>query len=333
MSNYTQTNIYRKQMQELGLNTKQYAELIEMPYEVVKDIIYDKEGDYSMEIKSLLRRNMMNKHQEIEENYEMAKIKAREIKYNDKTDYRKWYEKEYTRELLKNTLHLSSLVEFRRNYNIIINGKTASNWFYTCLTGKVNYDNHEVSREIQDEFIKQLYDILVNGNAEKYKRNEPLEVKVFPTERRPIKNKTYKNKYFKWFRDFDLKQYLKNNNMTQLEFAKELNMAIRTINDLVNKRHYTKRTLQKLYNYMKQHEMTRDYKEIASDYLMRNDEEIEVLDLNDTSLDNSTNELVDNTSHQIELDTDNNEILRKILINRLTEEEKELIRLFGGKIC
>ena len=29
----------------------------------------------------------------------------------------------------------------------------------------------------------------------------------------------------------------------------------------------------------------------------------------------------------------NDEILRKILINRLTEEEKELIRIFGGKIC
>ena len=28
-----------------------------------------------------------------------------------------------------------------------------------------------------------------------------------------------------------------------------------------------------------------------------------------------------------------NEVLRKILINRLTEEEKTLIELFGGKIC
>ena len=66
MTNYTQTNIYRRQMQELGLNPKQYAKLIDMPYEVVKDMLYDKEGEYSMEIKGLLRNTMFNKHQDIE---------------------------------------------------------------------------------------------------------------------------------------------------------------------------------------------------------------------------------------------------------------------------
>ena len=46
-------NIYKKQMQELGLNTKQYAELINIDYAIVKDFINDK-GDYNMGLKDLL---------------------------------------------------------------------------------------------------------------------------------------------------------------------------------------------------------------------------------------------------------------------------------------
>ena len=49
------SNIYLKQMQRLGLNPKQYATLIDMPYEVVKDFIYEREGEYDMTIKELLR--------------------------------------------------------------------------------------------------------------------------------------------------------------------------------------------------------------------------------------------------------------------------------------
>ena len=44
------SNIYMKQMQELGLNPKQYAELISIPYGVVKDFIYGKEGDYEIDV-------------------------------------------------------------------------------------------------------------------------------------------------------------------------------------------------------------------------------------------------------------------------------------------
>ena len=54
MSNYNQLNIYKRQMLKLGLTTKEYANLLDMPYEVVKDVIYDKEGDYKMVIKDFL---------------------------------------------------------------------------------------------------------------------------------------------------------------------------------------------------------------------------------------------------------------------------------------
>ena len=55
-------------------------------------------------------------------------------------------------------------------------------------------------------------------------------------------------------------------------------------------------------------------------------------------LDNDNKELVylgDETSSPIYKTKEINQedLLRKLLISRLTEEEKELIELFGGKIC
>ena len=385
------TNIYVRQMQQLGLNPKQYAELIEIPYGVVKDFIYGKEGDYEMGLKDLLRKNMLQKHQEIEENFEGAKIKATEIKYKDNNDIRNWYENEYTPELLLNTLELRSRVDFERNYDIILDGKRASHWFYVNLTGKTNYDNHEIRLDIQDQFIRQLYDILVNNNAEKYKRAEPTEVKIFPSQRKPKKKKEYKNMYFKWFREFDIRRFLKEQDITQSQLAKEINVGLRTVGDLVNERHYTKRTLQKLYDYV--HKVrpedsectnvdindwynTFDFKQYLFDKNLRQQDVFPLVGLDRSTFnqivnhvtkcssassmekikrvydyivngkvyeeikeetqvlaDDSTTNVEETKNEEIETTNEtNNEILRRILASRLTDEEKELIKIFGGVI-
>ena len=321
-------NIYQRQMQQLGLNPKQYAELINIPYGVVKDFIYEKEGDYEMGLKELLRRNMLEKHQEIEENYENAKIKATEIKYKSNADIRKWYEEEYTPDLLCYKLNIKSRAEFERNYDILVDGKRASKWFYVNITGKRNYDNHEISDNVMNQFIEQLYDIIVNGNGEKYKRTEPTEIKQFPTQRKPIKSKNYKNKYFEWFRDFDIKAYLKNNEMTYRNLADELNVGIYTIHQLANKKFYSKRTLEKLFKYVKENEAPT--LEIEQEPIK--EEEIEEIEINEKTPSKSTIETTDKLQDEIGLEDNNNSLLRKILASRLTEEEKELIRIFGGKI-
>lgn len=403
------TNIYVRQMQELGLNPKQYAELIEIPYGVVKDFIYGREGDYEMGLKDLLRRNMLEKHQEIEENFEGAKIKAAEIKHNEGVDLRKWYENEYTPELLLNTLGLRSRVDFERKYDIILDGKRASHWFYVCLTGKTNYDNHEIRLDIQDQFIRQLYDILVNNNAEKYKREEPTEVKIFPSQRKPKKNNEYKNMYFKWFREFDIRRFIKEQDITQSQLAKEINVGLRTIGDLVNERHYTKRTLQKLYNYVNKVQPNGseivdindwynnfDFKQYLFDKNLRQQDVFPLVGLDRSTFNQIVNHvckcsspssmekikrvydyivngkvyeeikeetqmLVDDSptndeetkdeeikttieeghkwipqySERVDYSLNENterDLLRKILVSRLTEEEVELITLFGGKI-
>lgn len=316
MSNYTQTNIYRKQMQELGLNTKQYAELIEMPYEVVKDIIYDKEGDYSMEIKSLLRKNMLNKHQEIENNFENAKIKALELKQENNS--MNWYINEYTPELLKETLNIKSRKGFEDKYNIKVDGKTASHWFYVCITGKTNYNNHEIRKDVVKQFVEQLYDILVNRNEEKYLRTSKSEVKH--------KQKT---NILKWYKNFDFQKYLKENDMSRTDLAINSDVNYNTLCHLMSKKRkltYETEQMRKVYNYINNvsYDTTTEAQE----------QDILVNTLSKLRQEQNNEPIIMTTKEEPSVEVINNdEILRKILINRLTEEEKELIRLFGGKIC
>ena len=142
-------------MQELGLNPKQYAKLIDMPYEVVKDMLYDKEGDYSMEIKKILRNNMFNKHQDIENNFENAKFNAMRIKKEDsEIDYLNWYEKDYIKDLLFEKLPVSSITDFEKRYCIMVDGKRASHWYYTLLCGKREYDGHYIDVRKKRNFYR-----------------------------------------------------------------------------------------------------------------------------------------------------------------------------------
>ena len=327
------SNIYLKQMQRLGLNTKQYAELIEIPHNVVKDFIYEKDGEYEVGLQDLLRRNMLQKHQEIENNFEEAKLRASEIKYaNDNVKYRDWYENDYSVELLLNTLHLKTRAEFDRSYDIMINGKVASRWVSYCMMSKLNYDNHEVSRDIQDQYIKQLYDIIVNGNANEYKRKGYIKVSNEKSKRPPKKANEYKNKYFKWFTDFDIKDFMKRHNFRNDDLARELNVGACTISYLINKRHYTKRTLQKLYDYVKNIEGINVVEDKEIEEVVENKVENEILDSTEEAYNELTSKKMDDCRDEVDVECGNNDILRRILANRLTDEEKELIRIFGGKI-
>ena len=338
-------NIYVRQMQGLGLNPKQYAELINIPYEVVKDFIYNKEGDYKMGLKDLLRRNMVEKHQEIEEDYENAKIKASGIKLRDGVNYREWYEKEYTPELLLETLNLRSRKEFERNYDIMINGERASRWYYTCMTGKVEYGDKQFNYEKQIQFIEQLYDIIVNGNKEKYMRKTPFETK----------KSTFN--YMKWYKNFDIKSYMKEKGLTNGILIQELGLSGQTVSFMITKRRYTLRTVVKLYDFIQANENQEigldnlDKKIIENKKLQNIMEDIKALDkenepqveeevVEDDS--NAASKLIeveptiflkqDNEPSIEPLYNNNDNILRKILINRLTDEEKELIKIFGGVI-
>lgn len=450
MANYTQTNIYRRQMNELGLNTKQYSELIGIPYEVVKDMIYDKEGDYSMEIKNLLRNTMFNKHQEIENDFENAKYKAMEIKRND-VDYIEWYNNVYSFDMLKSVLKVSSIMDFERKYTIVVDGKKASHWYYTILSNKREYEGHDINKDKKLEFITQLYDIVVNGNGKAYygkkanlvmntqipngkinyvKWYKTFNVKQFmhdnnlinadliealgfspavisrlinkrkytrnsleklynyvmsKSDNNGVKSNNYEVKsdnyevksdsfdYFEWFKNYDLKKYMRDNLLTNEQLGKKIGLGVVSVSQLANKKFYTLKTLVKLYNYISKEENISEIadkindtiKDIRTGQINGKEVEIEKLDngkydmvvkeveeVDDEDDNNTAMKLIepklceedieekDEENEEelyqaptIQLVNTNDDILRKILINRLTEEEKELIRIFGGKLC
>ena len=401
-------NIYVKQMQRLGINPKQYAELIDIPYEVVKDFIYNKEGEYKMGLKDLLRKNMIEKHQEIEENYEEAKLKAMTIKHNDnEIDYLYWYNNEYSVALLKSVLKVNSISEFKKNYDLLYNGERFSNWTYQLLLGKREYAGHEIDPNKKLEFIKQLYDILINKNSDEYLRNKPF----YP-------NEANRAKIIKWNKKFNLKQYLEDNNMTQSDFSRKVGISTAVVSKMVNgvKTNYLTPSLMTVYNYVmgnsspviekpkynerevidwfnnfdfnsfrRRHGMSneviaencglshstvskmsqRNYMSIPAiaklyNYVKSLEDSKPIIELepveeepklypstfeeepieenieNDVVSDDLTSEKVDNYTPQTVSNDDsidnNNNLLRKILVNRLTSEEKELIRIFGGNL-
>ena len=138
----------------------------------------------------------------------------------------------------------------------------------------------------------------------------------------------YKNEYFKWFVDFDIKGFMKKYNLNNNDLADALNVGVCTTSYLVSKRHYTKRTLQKLYDYVNSCEGKCSTNDEMFVKMAENDE----LEGANVECEEPTNEKMDDSSTEIIVENDNNDILRRILANRLTDEEKELIKIFGGKI-
>jgi len=358
------SNIYLKQMQKLGLNTQQYARLIDIPYEVAKDFIYNKEGDYKMGLRDLLRKNMVERHQDIEENYDNAKLKALEIKQNE-IDYVEWYDREYHFDVLKDTLKdVKTIIDFENKYHITVRGTKASHWFYSCLTSKMNYKKRNISESALSEFAEQLYDIIVNKNIEKYREtNSDCNADdLF---------------YINWFDNYDFEKFLEETNHTKHDLAKMMGIGYSTICLMCQKKYRAIKRIKQLYNIINNYEKetlrnnirqaqingeTDKIEELKKEY----NENVEEDDNNATTkitLQNITIAPPDNmpqTFTKLEPETlvnfkeneenplylniepekpsieplcnNNDELLRKLLINRLTNEEKELIRIFGGKV-
>ena len=239
----------------------------------------------------------------------------------------KWYDEEYTPKMLrKKTEHISS-VEFQRKYKIICKGKEASRWVYWCaLTKKID----KLSEETKNEFAEQLYDILVNNNDSKYLRDD-----IYFTPRTNITNSDMENAEFykNWYDNFDIKSFMKNNNLDNQELSKKLNIGYSTACQLTSKTYYSMIIVKRLYDYINNLSTTTNYNDKLDELRQAriNGECEKVQELHDEVM----NTIVENsilTQEPKAIETPTNELLRKLLINRLTEEEKELIRIFGGQI-
>ena len=165
-------NIYQRQMKKWGLTVKEYAKLLDVPYEIVKNIVYNKEGVYDKDMEEFLRSKTLDRFQEIEKNSNQTAIDVAKIKMSEENSdvnneqIMYWYKNVYTKEILFKKTGVTSITQFRDTYKIVINNKEAGQWYtYLCLT-KNFYK--EYSLEIVQQYATQLYDIVVNNNAKKY---------------------------------------------------------------------------------------------------------------------------------------------------------------------
>ena len=306
------TNLYYKQMKKLGLNTKQYAKLINMPYDVVLELLEGKEN-YKMSVTDILRKSLFDKHQEIENDIDNAKMKALEIKTKE-IDYLKWYKEEYTPELLKNVTKLSSIKKFEDTYYIEVKGEKASHWFYMCICNKSKY---KVNPDVVLEFVEQLYDIIVNGNKKQYLTQQ-------------LKNNS-QSELIEWYKNFNFRLFRIKHHLSMEQIAKDLGVAVTTMYNTSPKNCRSLPLIKKIYAYVIQKENEPEKKELE---IKENNQENIQNDLMTDYFENIEEQPIctqDNNS-EIKIINDNDEVLRKILINRLTEEEKELIRIFGGNL-
>lgn len=306
-------NIYEKQMKKLNLNLKQYAKLIDMPYDIVSNLVNERD-EYNMNVANVLKRNLFEKHQEIEKDLDNAKLKALEIRNDDEIDYLEWYNNEYSADLLKSITNENSIKAFERDFEIQIDGKRASHWYYSCLCGKAEYQEHNIKINRKKEFVKQLYDIIVNKNLLKYKikcketliNDNQLEI-------------------IEWYKNFNFRKFRNKFNLTNDEIAKDLNVAYTTACQITANDYATFKMIKKVYDYVQGKE-----KSLNKEPKIIKDCEVEKEIF--AGLQETAPIVFKNEKPEIKIINRNDEMLRKLLITRLTDEEKELIRIFGGKL-
>ena len=173
--------------------------------------------------------------------------------------------------------------------------------------------------------VCQLYDCLELGNIKG--KNEVIKsVKGFQKKEYTKEEKELRN----WFTKYDINKFIKTNHITYKMLESEIGVSIKSLYAVIHKRYIPScETITKLKDYVERIE--------NKDNLIMPDQHNDmVIDGNVMKpVDVYTNDFftITNTTGDIKLLYNNNEeILRNLLKDRLTEEEKTLIKIFGGNI-
>ena len=129
----------------------------------------------------------------------------------------------------------------------------------------------------------------------------------------------------KWYEDFDINKFMKDNNLTNLDLSKILNKCYSGTCQFTSRKYVTNNMAKLLYEYVISVQNKQEPKQeeiISDDVTSQNDEKNVLPQLIEARNDDETPLKEYPTT----------EILRRLLITRLTEEEKELIRIFGGRL-
>ena len=323
-------SIYKRQMEKLGLNLEQYSKLVGMPIEITKKIINGKEVVENMQVNNFLRNNIFSKHQEIEKGGEMEqeainiKIKDSDIfshpkiqnlikKYPNSEELY-WYLTKFNKEEYFEKYNVAGWQDLMRRYNFIsytgrIKGKVCDSTIQRVI--KRQYD--EVGAEVIYEIAVQLYDCFEKGNIEEVERkNKVNNIKM---------NKVVSEEDLrKWYMNFDFDDFIKQHDMTIKEFGGKVHLA--------------KSTTFAFFKKYAQYKPSVSVLQRVKDYVESCDKNIEQITIEETMKinDNATIIPTETGVGIIYEPTDENSMLKELLKERLTEQEKYLIRLFGGNI-
>ena len=328
-------NIYKRQMEKLGLSLEQYSKLMDIPIEITKKIINEKEVVKDMNINNFLRKNMFDKHQELENDVENTQLEIAKIKVEDKdifghpkiqkiiSEYPNdkefyWYLTEFDKDYYFEKFNVTSVVNLLKRYNFYTtNGRCTGQISTSTIQRVIEKKYDQVGIEPLYDVSKMLYDCFVNEKIEK-DNNQEKRQRIY---QKRGNNNEERNNLLKWYKEFDFEDFLTKKDIKIKDFAKKVGLAYSTTCQIVKKSVYydpSNFVILKLKDYVESNPINE--KEILEQPKVI--EEIENKPKQVTTIENPLEYSIQNE----------NELLRSLIKERLTEQEKYLIKLFGGNL-
>lgn len=318
--------IYERQMKRLDLNLEQYSKLLQVPIEITKKLVNGEEFE-NMGINDFIRNNVLKKHNELEKDentaFKVIELKSESSEKQFEEKAMNWYMNEYDINDLYAKMGVKSNNEFIYKYEFTCNagrvkGRVLSHSVYSRL---LRQNTKDIGVKVLPELVKQLYDLYINypESEKRYLRKNELKKEYKYTKKRDIE-------LVEWFKNFDFDNYFKTKKAGEkARIGAKLNINNSSVYALFHK------------NYIPNDDVLRKLKDYFDNVdnqetIEPDEEEIEVLDLpKQEEINFEDNKVQDVNEQEIRTNTQE-DLLRRILITKLSQEEKELIRLFGGKV-
>lgn len=323
-------NIYKRQMERLGLNLEQYSKLVGMPIEITKKIINEKEVVEDMQVNNFLRNNIFNKHQEIEKE-ENKTQEAINIKLNDSDVFSHpkiqnliqkypnseelyWYLTKFNRDEYFEKYNVASYQDLMRRYEFIsYNGRIKGRVCHSTVVRVISRLYDEVGEEVIYELAKQLYDCFEKGNIKEIDENNTKKFRPTPRKKEIKITQEDEDDLRIWYKDFDFHKFIQEHDMTVKEFGEKVCLAESTTFAFFKK--------------YAQYKPSTSVLQRVKDFVESCDKIVEQITMEEEIM--CENPIY---AEEVGIEFEENDMLKELLKERLTEQEKYLIRLFGGNI-
>jgi len=255
-------NIYAKQMKNLGLNENQYSKLTGIPVDILKKLLKNEKVSENMGLNDFFRKSTVKVHNELEEKNVETQAKAIEIKMNDvekKVDLLDWYENEYDKNVLMEKYNCVKETQLLRKIPIVSSARYSRGRFFegddvisvSSFNRLINKRN--IGGEYLEVLLPQLYD---------YYTNENIETPEF--------EKKNNDSYTEWWNNFNLKEWLVENEIPIATFTREAKIGHVSYYNIVNTTHQpTLATIKKIKDYVDKKEKGEKINENIDDEILK----------------------------------------------------------------